>query len=203
MVASQQQFERFAGGAALAGGVGSILYAVAFLSHNPALSGGFLLLGGTLSIIVLFAVYQRIRATSPAIAGLGMILVVIGAYGAIAHGGYDLAIRAAMPINASPSPTDPRGLLTFGITGLGVLCFAWVMRQSQAFPAGLALLAAILGVVSLALYLVRLIIVDPGTVPFGYPAIAAAGFIIGPVWYFWLGLTFLRSPGKEKMAGRG
>ena len=54
---------------------------------------------------------------------LGLTLGVVGAVGSAIHGGYDLAISlpvAAGPLDA-PNAVDPRGLLTFGAAGLGLL----------------------------------------------------------------------------------
>ncbi|MDP9243568.1 MAG: hypothetical protein M3O77_00615 [Chloroflexota bacterium] len=52
-----------------------------------------------------------------------LALGLAGALGAALHGGYDLANAinppASDPIANLPSPIDPRGLLTFGVSGLG------------------------------------------------------------------------------------
>ena len=73
---------------------------------------------------VMVALYERLRATDPAFALWGLVLGVIRALGAAAHGGYDLANAinppAANPLADAnlPFALDPRGLLTFGIAGL-------------------------------------------------------------------------------------
>jgi hypothetical protein len=50
----------------------------------------------------------------------------VAALGAAIHGGYDLANLINLPASAAalpdlPSQVDPRGLLTFGVMGLGLL----------------------------------------------------------------------------------
>src|SRR5215469_9802665 len=85
-------FERFAGICAILVGIAGLLYAISFVVlKNNALSALFLMLGGLLSTVVLTAVYQRIRTVNES-ASLWMLLLSIGgAFGALLHGGYDLA----------------------------------------------------------------------------------------------------------------
>ena len=70
------------------------------------------------------ALYEQLQAAGSLAALLGLILSIVGALGALAHGGYDLA-NAINPPNMPgaldlPFAVDPRGLLTFGMAGLGV-----------------------------------------------------------------------------------
>ena len=74
-----------------------------------------LTLGGVLSLAVLVAVYRRVSAASHGIALIGLALALMGAFGAVVHGGYDLANVLNPPAvdvitdAGLPSPVDPRG----------------------------------------------------------------------------------------------
>lgn len=192
-------FERFAGLSGIAAGISGILYSIAFVFlKDNLLSGLFLLLSGLLAIPVLLALYQRLRQTEANFARLGLLLALIGTAGAIVHGGYDLAnaINPPPPLPAGvadlPSQIDPRGLLTFGVTGLALFVLAWLMGQSSQFPKTLAYVGYALAVLLVVLYLGRLTILDAKNLLIVIPALLT-GFIINPIWYVWLGLNFYRS----------
>jgi hypothetical protein len=133
-------FERFAGGCAILTAIASFLYAVAFvILQNVVLSALFLTAVGLLSSAVLVAVYYRLRQTNPAFALLALVLGIAGALGSAVHGGYDLA-NAIHPSSSSalaelPSPVDPRGLLTFGVSGLALLIIGWLIVREGGFLA--------------------------------------------------------------------
>jgi hypothetical protein len=82
--------------------------------------------------------------------------------GSAIHGGYDLAraIHPATGLPGVPSAIDPRGFLTFGLTGLGLLILASLIRRVGAFPAGLGTLGMVLGILLVAVYVARFIL-DP------------------------------------------
>ena len=195
-------FERFAGVCALLTGVSGLAYAIAFLvlvvgdaapDLGALLSGLFLMLGSFLSTPALVALYQRLKAVNASLALWGTLLTVTGAVGAALHGGYDLANAIHPPITTFPdlpSPVDPRGLLTFGFSGAGLLVMAWLMGQTRGFPRGLAYLLALGAVLAIFLYLGRLIVLTPTSPVVLVPA-ALAGFVVNPAWSIWLGLVFL------------
>jgi hypothetical protein len=91
-----------------------------------------------------------------------------------------------------PNPIDPRGLLTFGVMGLGLFLFCWLMTQEGSLPRGLAFLGYISAILMIVLYLGRLIILQATSLAIVIPALLE-GFIVNPLWYVWLGLTLLRS----------
>lgn len=185
-------FDRFAGlcgmGAALVG----FLYAIAFvILRSDVLSALFLLLGGALSSAVLVALYGRLRPVDPGFALWAMLLTVAGALGSAIHGGYDLASTLHPPPNLPAdiaNPVDPRGLLTFGLAGLGVLFLAWLMRRGGEFAPWLGLLGYVLAVLLLLLYLARLIVLDATSPLILVPALLT-GFLVNPAWYLWVGVT--------------
>jgi hypothetical protein len=143
--------------------------------------------------VVLVAVYDRLRATDAAAAILALVLGIVGALGSAIHGGYDLAIAldpsAAGPAGL-PSQIDPRGLLTFAVSGIALLIVAWLIWRGRQFPVGLAYLGGVSAVLLVLLYLGRLIVQEPTNPVVLVPAVLN-GFLIGPVWYLWTGGVLL------------
>jgi hypothetical protein len=200
-MAETGSFERFAGICAILAGIAGLLYAVSFVAlKNDDLSALFLMLGGLLATVVLTAVYQRIRTVNES-ASLWMLLLGIGgSFGALLHGGYDLANAINAPDVVSgimnlPSAIDPRGLLTFGITGIGVIILAWLIGRGRQFPRGLSYWGYLLGALLVVLYLGRLIILDPKNPLIAVDALVS-GFVLNPVWYIWLGWALWSGRGK-------
>jgi hypothetical protein len=179
-------FRRLAGISALLVAATNLGYSISFLvvrPDNPDAGGtaasAFLLAGGLLAVPVLLALYGLVKEWAPELALLGTVLGVIGAVGAAVHGGYDLANAINPPPAAleGPNAVDPRGLLTFGVGGLALLVYAAALA-----PRRLAWLAGALGVLLVALYVLRLVVLDADN-----PAIvtiaALAGFVLSPLWY--------------------
>ena len=192
--ARSTSFERFAGVCAILAAASGLLYAVAFVVlQNALLSGLFLMLGGLLTSAALLAVYERLRETDASFALLALVLGLAGSLGSAVHGGYDLANAVNPPPSLPdlPNPVDPRGLLTFGVAGVALLVVAWLIGRGDQFPRGLAYLAYISAALLLALYLGRLIVLDPTNLLIVVPALLS-GFVINPLFYLWLGQTLLR-----------
>lgn len=196
-------FERLGGYAAILAAIGGLLYSVGFTSvvqkrrtSAPEL-GAFLLVGGLLIVIVLLALHQRVRVADPTFAALALVLGVAGALGSALHGAYDLANAVhppAVPPGADiPSAVDPRGVATFGLSGLALVIFAWLIVRSGKLPRALGYLGYVLGVLLVVIYLGRLFVYNPA--PLLIPA-ALTGLIINPVWYIWLGVCLLRDGSK-------
>ena len=199
-------YERLAGTAAIAAGIGGIVYSVAFLGGVVAgkapelgltVASIALMVGGFLSVLVLVALYRRLVGSAAAVGLLGLMLVAIGATGAMVHGGYDLANTLNPPVTdllaqaKLPSPIDPRGLLTFGLSGLGLLVLAWQSQRSQTLPANLAWLGIAVGALLIVVYLGRLTILTPTNMLVAIPA-AATGLVLSPLFYVLLGLELRR-----------
>ena len=121
-------FERFAGLCGIGAGVVGFLYALAFIVlRNQRLSALFLMLGGLIATTVLVALYERLRETNAPLALWALLLGTVGSLGAMIHGGFDLANALHPPLSSNPdlpSAVDPRGLLTFGLTGISLYTFA-------------------------------------------------------------------------------
>lgn len=199
-------YERLAGAGAIAAGIGGIVYSVAFLGGvvegwapqlGLTVASIALMAGGFLSVFVLVTLYRRLLESAPAVGLLGLMLVAVGATGAMVHGGYDLADQLYLPATAAlidpqlPSPIDPRGLLTFGVSGLGLLVLAWQSRRSATLPANLASLGMAVGALLVVVYLGRLIILTPTNLLVAVPA-ALTGLVLSPLFYIRLGLELRR-----------
>jgi hypothetical protein len=200
-------YERLAGAGAIAAGIGGIVYSVAFLGGvvegwapqlGLTVASLALMAGGFLSVMVLVALYRRLLESAAAVGLLGLMLVAVGATGAMVHGGYDLANSVHAPLSdvlaeaQLPSPIDPRGLLTFGVSGLGLLVIAWQSRRSGTLPRNLASLGMAVGALLVVVYLGRLIILTPTNLLVAIPA-AATGLVLSPLFYIRLGLELRRS----------
>jgi hypothetical protein len=189
-------FEKFAGWSAILAGISGFLYSISFIVlQSDPLSALFLMLGGLFSTAALTGLYQRLRETESGFALLGLLLTLSAALGSAIHGGYDLANALHPPASPNtdlPNPIDPRGLLTFGVAGLGLFLFSWLIAQNVRLPKGLAYLGYLSAVLMLILYLGRLIILQATSLTIVIPALLE-GFIVNPLWYIWLGLTLLRS----------
>jgi hypothetical protein len=197
----KSSFEKFAGWLALFAGISGFLYSVAFIVlQNNLLSALFLLLGGLFSSAALTALYQRLRETESGFALLGFLLALSAALGSVIHGGYDLSNTLHPPaaLNTDlPNPIDPRGLLTFGIAGLGLFLFSRLMTQERNFPRSLAYLGTLSAILMLVLYLGRLIVLQVTSLVIVIPALLE-GFLVNPIWYIGLGLNFLRNQPPSK-----
>lgn len=199
-------FDRVAGLCAVLAGLVGLCYSVSFViiarsnsQLGAVLSALFLLLGGILSSLVMVALYRRLRESDPGFAGWALLVGTLAALGSALHGGYDLA-NALHPIPlvtaagaaSVPSQIDPRGLLTFGLAGIALFVFSWLIVRSQRLPRGLGYLGYLLGVLLIIVYLGRLIILAPSN-PLVLGPAALTGFILNPLWYIWLGISLSRA----------
>jgi hypothetical protein len=189
-------FEKFAGWGAVLAGLSGFLYSISFIVlQNNLLSALFLMLGGLFSTSALTALYQRLRETESGFALLGLLLTLSAALGSAIHGGYDLANALHPPASPNtdlPNAIDPRGLLSFGVAGLGLFLLSWLLTKELSFPRGLAYLGYLSAVLMIVLYLGRLIILQATNPAIVIPALLE-GFIVNPLWYVWLGRILMRS----------
>ena len=163
----------------------------AYLAAVPAFC---LLAGGIFGASALLGLYIRLTPVGGGYAAWAFIFGVSGAVVASLHGGYDLAnaIHPSGQASTLPSEVDPRGLGTFGLAGLGVLAFSFVMRYDALFPGNLVYVGYVSGALLVLVYLARLIILSPSNPVVLAPA-ALEGFIVNPVWYVWLGVVLRRA----------
>ncbi len=206
-------FDRFAGLCAILAGVCGFLYSVAFVvvarqsaSLGALLSALFLAFSGLLALAALVGLYQRLHGADEGFALLALGLGLAGALGAAVHGGYDLANAINPPLANDaaaanlPSQIDPRGLLTFGVAGLALFFFAWLMSQGG-FSRGLSLLGYLQAALLVVIYLARLIVLQP-TNPILLAPVLLVGFILNPVFYIWLGAS-LWQEARQAVTARG
>lgn len=197
-----KRYDNFAGLAAIAAGIGGPLYSVAFVflylfklapDLGLALASLLLLVGGLLTAFVLVALFQHLREVDTGFAMAALIIGLVGAFGGATHGAYDLANQLHPPspdvltTSNYPSAIDPRGLSTFGFAGIGLVLFAWLLSQSKTFPARLAQIGYLAGVLNIVIYLARLIILTPSN-PIVLAVAGLTGLIVNPAFYIWLGL---------------
>jgi hypothetical protein len=196
-------FERFAGGAAFAVAIGGLAYSVAFVVAVKAASEAalavswlLLLLGGLLGSAVLVALYGRARDIESGFALWGLLLGAVGLLGSAIHGAYGLAleIHPAPELAGLPNAVDPRGLLTFGVTGLGLVVLSAVIRRGGGLPPGLGTMGVVLGLLLVAIHVARLFIIDPNNL-FLLGLAGVTGVVVHPVWFVWLGRSLRRAAG--------
>lgn len=188
---------RLAGVSALLAALSGVLYAVSFvILKNQLLFSLFLLLGGLFSVAVFVELHQRLASQRAAMSLLALLFAALGAAGAMAHGAFDLANALHPPqvipgLSDLPSQTDPRGLATFALTGLAVLLWSDVIRKSGLLSKGLGYLGFLSGLLLLLTYAARLVILDATSLAVLGPALLE-GFIVNPVWYLWLAVSFAK-----------
>jgi hypothetical protein len=195
-------FEWLGGACAVLAGLAGFAYSTAFVIYLHDGSRGavyadsiLLLAGGLVSIAAFVAVYGRLRRTDEGFALVGLLVAVAGAYGAMAHGAYDLANLAKPPAVLAPdvpSSTDPRGLATFALTGVAVAIAAFLIVRGRAFPVHLGYLGFLAAALLVFVYVGRLVILDPKS-PGLHAAAVISGFVVNPAWFVWLGATLLRT----------
>jgi hypothetical protein len=188
-------YQRFAGVCAALAGALTLLYSISFiLLANEALSSVCLLANGLLATAVLVGLYELLKPADTSFALWALLLGLAGAIGSALHGGYDLAalLHPHAPVDPNlPSAMDPRGLLTFGASGIGLWVFAFLIVKSTALPKALGYLGYLVAALQIVLYLGRLIVFDASNPLIVVPALLA-GFIATPIWYVWLGVSLWR-----------
>ena len=202
-VATQSpSFERFAGIGGIITGIFSLLYAVFFLlvsGHlHDLLPPIFLGVGGLLATAVMVAVYGRVRDAEPGFALWALLLGATSGVGTAVSSAYSLAnVVSGITLTADqkkfPNQADPRGFLTFGLTGVAFLVIAWLIVRSGRLPRGLGYLGYANGVLILALYLGTLLTSNDTKSLFILVPGGLASLIATPVWYLWIGSALARS----------
>jgi hypothetical protein len=176
--------------------------------HQALLSALCLTLFGALAMAAWLGMYLRVRDTDAGFALLTLVLGLVGAIASSIHGGYDLANAVNPPVLGLqqaadlPSQIDPRGIATFGFGGVGLGIAAWLITRERTLPKTLGYLGYLSALLLVVLYLGRLIILDPANPGILVPALLN-GFIVGPVFYIWLGYDLWRGKrtGVDQLLG--
>lgn len=183
--------------AAYAGAIGGMLYGVAFvLLDNDIAAAILLMLGGLASTIILFHLGTTLFSVNEPVARWALVIGMVSTTLTVVHAGYDLAKRLHPPdtpglLLGYPSSVDPRGLATFGLTGLAYLTLSTLMSRSDSYSKRLARLGQALGVIMIVIYLGRLIILDPTNIVVRIAL--AAGVAANTAFLLWLGRTWSRN----------
>jgi hypothetical protein len=202
LVVESASFERFAGVCAISTGLFSFLFSISFIivrSSSPflgnILSYSFLTLGGLLATAPPIAIYFRLREDDKAFAVWAIALAIFGAFGFVLYGGYNLAVSihpSPTSVSSLPSEIDPQGLLSYGMSGIGLFVISALIIRSERFPKGLGYLGYILAAMLVVFFLGRLIIADITNPIVLIPGVLS-GFLLDPIWYVWVGLRLLRT----------
>jgi hypothetical protein len=183
--------------------------ATSLTSFGIQITNLLLALSGVLSLVAIVAIFQRVRVVSEAWARLALWFGMFGALLGGLHGWSDLVhnpivarafgqadtAAAANFIASLPSTVDPRGVGTFGLTGLAILLIGLLLYRLEGIPrrlADIALAAALL--LELTFIGSVLYASGDGIAPARYLFLVAGplqAIIVGPLFYIWLG-TLLR-----------
>jgi hypothetical protein len=195
-------YRAFASACALALAAGGLAYSISFVLIAKAnaglglgLSDLFLMVGGLLTPVVAVALYQLLKETDASIALLALLFSVAAGTGSAIHGAHELAIVAHPAVNPAadlPNPVDPRGFLTFGVAGLGVLLFSWLVLRGGGLSPRVGYLGYLSGALLIIIFLARMIIFQPSSPLLLIPA-GLEGFIVNPLWYVLIGLSLRRA----------
>jgi hypothetical protein len=197
-------FRRIAGWAAVKAALLSVVFTVTFglyvrKGYHWAqwTSSIALMLTAVVGVPVLVALYARVREAEPELAVIALVTGLLGVIGSTVHGAYDVAVLAK-PVGKGaadlPSQLDPRGFLTFAVTGLALGLFGWLVLRTGAFPklVGQSGLASF--VVLWVVYFGRLITVDPHKNVIRVAAVLS-GLVLVPVFYLLIARSLLREEG--------
>lgn len=188
-------YQKFAGVCGMLTGAAGLLYLVLFVVlRNPAalLPALALLCVGIFSSVVLVAVYHLIRGVDESFALWGLFLGLGGAGGAAIHAAFDLSNNLHPPaaLFGFANPVDPRGFLTFAVTGLAVALFSWLIVLRGVLPRLVGYLGLFTGLLLILLYIAYLTILN-ATHPIVFLLVLLSG-ILQPIWYLWIGWWLLQ-----------
>jgi hypothetical protein len=203
-------FETVAGIAAMVTGICVFCYAISLVILAVSLHVGigalrlasiFLIFGSLASTLVWVAIYARLRETDAAFALWALIVGIVGHFGSVAYGGYDLA--ASVTNGQQPTigriidQASPQGLFTFGVVGLSLFVIAWMIERGGTFPRPLGYVGYVFALLSIYIYPARVILQQLNNPALAGPIILI-GFIVGPLFYIWLGVTLLNRTVGER-----
>jgi hypothetical protein len=188
-VAAIDGFARRAGMCAYLVAALSIAYAVVYLgvaSRNPddrsanALAYTLIAAGALAASVATVGMSERAGASNARwLAPFGVGYALLSA----AHGVYSAILAGSGLAAGDLSPTDPRGLATFGLAGIWMLALGLTARGAGTLPRNLAMVAIVGGI--------DLILLFFATVAGSTPAILVSGglasVVLGPAFWIWSG----------------
>lgn len=188
-----KMFQQLSSFEAMLAGISALSYAYFFvIAKDVTMYSLSLLLLGIFSVKVMIALFARLKKVDEDFARVAMVFGIVGSAGMTIHAGFDLAnaINPPTVLNSDlPSQVDPRGLLAFGATSLAILKFSYLMAKDNFFPKGLQMVGFVSGALLIVIYIARLTVLSPANPILLYPVLLN-GFILSPLWYLWIGLTY-------------
>lgn len=147
--------------AAAAAGIG---YGITFaVLGNVTAASIILTTGAVLTVLIISAIGASVDDT-PAVR-LAMMVGTIGGLASATHGIYDLANQIHPPAVVAPTDLpnaiDPRGFATFALVGAALVVLGGPIGRHPRYGSGIGIAARVLGSISVGIFLVRLIILDP------------------------------------------
>ncbi|MGH2729081.1 MAG: hypothetical protein ACRDJI_00570 [Actinomycetota bacterium] len=199
---STASFNRLAGWLALFIGVGGLAYGILFASIVEGASGAVLntwfllaILGGLAATGLFVALYELLRDIWPSVALWALLLGVAAGIGQMLNASVALGYSteaAVAPAGDFDGTPDPLGILRFGLNGVALFLFGWLLTKGGRLPKVLGQLAQLGGVLLVIMYLGRVAeIIDPAERITLIPPLLY-GLFVHPVLYVWLGRELLR-----------
>lgn len=160
-----------------------------------------LAISGMATLLVLGGLYVRLREQVGPVATWALAMGVVAGFATATHGWFDLVgltelsnrysgrdpiTKTAVEVaRLSPSQLDPRGIATFGLSGVVIFLFAWILRDDDK---RLSQLGTVLGVDLVLLFLATTAQIDPFVFLFG----GVASLVLGPLWWTGVGRLLWR-----------
>jgi hypothetical protein len=143
-----------------------------------------LMVSALITLPVLVALYERLRGAEPEFSVIALVIGLTGVLGATVHGAFDVAVLANPVAGETdlPNQVDPRGFLTFGLTGLALALFGWLAVRTGRLPRLLGQTGLVAGLILLVVYIARLTALDPNNNVIRVGALAS-GLALVPAFY--------------------
>lgn len=188
-------FGRLAGLLAYFVGIGGLVYGILFAYIVRGAPGWvarvwllLAVLGGLAATGVLVGLYERVKETEEAVALWALLLGVVAGLGQMLNSSVGLGYSFnPAPVGVFVSEPDPLGVLRFGLNGVALFLFGWLMARGKNFPRALGYLAEVGGLLLLVIYAGRVTgIIDPAERITLIPPLLY-GLVVHPILYVWLG----------------
>jgi hypothetical protein len=151
-----------------------------------------LLGGGLVALPVMVALRAVLVGGEPQVALVGLLLGVAGALGSSIHAAFELSLLAN-PVDGPgvPNAVDPRGFMTYGVTGLALLVFGGLLVRDRRLGREPGWLALAGGALFVVVFVSRLTVLDPQTNVIRVAAISS-GLAVVPAFYLVLAWALYR-----------
>ena len=139
------------------------------------------------------------RGNEPEFALIGFVLGVAASIGAAVHAAYELSVLANPPGTTSdfPNTIDPRGFMTFALTGVALGLFGWLIVRATGCRGAQDSSRLAAAVLLLVVYVGRLTVLNPKTNVIRVAALMS-GLVLVPGFYVQVGRSLLREPVRRQ-----